>query len=303
MEFRQLTYLLAVAEEGHFARAAQKTRIAQPAISRQVIQLERELGERLLVRDRTGVRLTDAGRVFLPHARAALAAAQAGRDALASLRGLLTGQLRIGTVLPTHEGFVALIGRYRHQHPGVELRITENHTRPLIRSVLLGELDLALISLGPILGLHADLEAEQILAEPVVVAISPNHPLAARRSLTLRQLADEAIVTLPPGSGQREMLEIVSARAGFVPKITAESSDYPLLIELAAQGVGIAFVPLTAVAGNDSVALIQISRPRLERHLFLIWQQPNLSPAARAWLDQARTELKRPPLIADRLSS
>jgi DNA-binding transcriptional LysR family regulator len=301
MELRQLAYLVAVADEAHFTRAAQKTHIAQPAISRQVIQLERELGERLLVRDRTGVRLTDPGRAFLPHARAALAAAQAGRDALASLRGLLTGQLRIGTVLPGHDGLTALIGRYRHKHPGVELRLTEDHNRPLIRSVQTGELDLALIGLGPRLQLQADLQAEQVLAEPVVVAMTPDHPLAARRSLTLRQLADEAIVALPPGSGQREMLETLAP--GFVPRITAESSDIRLLIELAAQGVGIAFVPLSAVTANDSVAAVPISRPRLERWLFLIWQQPTLSPAARAWLDQARTELTRPTLIADRPSS
>lgn len=291
MELRQLAYLVAVAEEGHFTRAAQKTHIAQPAISRQVIQLERELGEQLLIRERSGVRLTAAGHSFLPHARAALAAVQAGRDALASLRGLLIGQLTIGTVQPIPAGLTPLLGEYRRAHPGVELRIIEDHTRPLIRAVRLGELDLALIGLGPDQQVDADLQAEEILVDPVVVLTKPDHPLATHRSLTLGQLAEEPMVGLPVGSGQREMIETAAATFGFSPRICAESGDVHLLVELAAQGIGIALVPRSAIPADHPAALIEISRPRLHRRLLLIWQHRALSPAARAWLDHARAKL------------
>lgn len=291
MELRQLAYFVAVAEEGHFTRAAAKTHIAQPAISRQVIQLERELGEQLLVRGPAGARLTEAGSGFLPHARAALAAVQAGRDALASLRGLLTGKLAVGTVLPAPSGLTTLLGRYREQHPGVELRLHEDHSRSLVRSVVRGELDFALIGLGPRQRVPEDVDAEQILTEAVVVAVSREHPLASRRSVTFGQLREEAMVTLPQDSGQREMIEAAAASAGFTPRITAESSDMRMLVELAANGVGIALVPRSAAGSDCDLAVLEISRPRLQRRMLLVWRSHTLSAAARVWLEDARTQL------------
>ena len=97
MELRQLEYFVAVAEEAHFTRAAQRLSIAQPAVSQQIRRLENELGERLFLRDRT-VALTEAGAALLPHARAALAEVARSREAIASLRGLLSGHLHLGLV-------------------------------------------------------------------------------------------------------------------------------------------------------------------------------------------------------------
>ena len=94
MELRQLAYFVAVVDEAHFTRAAERLRIAQPAVSQQIRRLETELGERLLHRDRRTVALTAAGEALLPHARAALAQVEHGRQAVAALRGLVTGQLR-----------------------------------------------------------------------------------------------------------------------------------------------------------------------------------------------------------------
>src|SRR5262245_63725912 len=100
MELRQLSYFVAVADERHFTRAAERVSVAQPAVSAQIRRLERELGEVLFHRDRRGVRPTAAGEAFLPHARAALGAVQRGRDTIASMRGLLSGGLRVGVVRP-----------------------------------------------------------------------------------------------------------------------------------------------------------------------------------------------------------
>jgi DNA-binding transcriptional LysR family regulator len=96
MELRQLAYFVAVVDEAHFTRAAERLRIAQPAVSQQIRRLEAELGERLLHRDRRNVALTSAGEALLPHARAALAQVEHGRQAVAELRGLVTGELRVG---------------------------------------------------------------------------------------------------------------------------------------------------------------------------------------------------------------
>lgn len=287
MELRQLAYFVAVAEEGHFTRAARRTHIAQPAISRQVIQLERELGERLLVRDSAGVRLTDAGDAFLPHARAVLAAAADGRDAVGALRGLLSGRLSVGTVLPAPGGLPGLLGSFRRQFPGVDLRVREDHTQPLLDAIRRSELDAALVGLGPRQQVPADLESRPIGSEPVVVALSAKHPLATRRSVALSQLRDEPMVTLPRESGQREMLESAATAAGFRPTITAESTDVGLLVALASEGIGVALVPASAATADDRLAVIGLSRPKLRRRMLLVSHRRTLSPAARIFLDQA----------------
>jgi DNA-binding transcriptional LysR family regulator len=131
MELRHLAYFLAVAQEGNFTRAADRALVAQPAISQQILRLERELGEKLFDRTSSGARLTEAGRVLLPHARAILAGADRARDALTSLQGLMTGRLALGSVQTPPTALAELLGRFRENHPGVQLSVREAHTEPL----------------------------------------------------------------------------------------------------------------------------------------------------------------------------
>src|SRR5581483_6091947 len=148
MELRQLAYFVAVAEEGHFTRAAQRLLIAQPAVSQQVRRLENELGEQLFLRDRA-VTLTEAGAALLPHARAALAQVAHGREAIAALRGLLGGHLHVGLVQPLPDRTVLrTIGRFQRAHPAVGVTLTEDETDALIEATLAGKLDAAFIGLG-----------------------------------------------------------------------------------------------------------------------------------------------------------
>lgn len=292
VELRQLTYFIAVAEEHHFTRAAERVHVAQPAVSHQVRRLERELGEDLIARRPAGAELTDAGRVFLPHARAALAATRSGRDAIAALRKLVIGRLAIGTVLPAPAQLTALLGDYRRAHPGVELRLREGHTTELLASLAQGGLDLAIVGVERQQAVGADLNSELISTEPVVLAVHRGHRLAERRAATLTQLRDEELVTLPRGSGQRSMLEAACQTAGFAPRITAETGDLAMLIDLAAQGVGAALVPRSVALGAPALAVIPITRPRLVRHTLLCWREETLSPAARVFLADARAWLR-----------
>src|SRR5688500_18703570 len=120
MELRQLAYFVAVVDEAHFTRAAERLHIAQPAVSQQIRRLEEELGERLLHRDRRTVTLTAAGEALLPHARAALAQVEHGRAAIAELRGLVTGHLRIGLVMPLPDRRVLrTMGAFGRRYPGI----------------------------------------------------------------------------------------------------------------------------------------------------------------------------------------
>jgi DNA-binding transcriptional LysR family regulator len=290
MELRHLAYFVAVAQEGNFTRAADRVMVAQPAISQQILRLERELGEKLFDRTPRRVRLTRAGRVLLPHARAILADADRARDALASLQGLTTGRLALGSVQSPPAVVARLLGRFRENHPGVALSVREDQSARLVDALHEGELDIALIGLALRQKPPTDLQARVIATEPVVVVVHRDHALAEKTSVALSQLRDQAMVTLPAGTGQRTMLDDAARAAGFSPHITAESNDMDLLVALAAERVGIAIVRASAAAGHDrDVATLSITRPRLGRRFALTWRENNLSPSARALIALAAT--------------
>lgn len=294
MELRQLAYFIAVAEEQHVTRAAARLSVAQPAVSQQIRRLEAELGEPLFLRTPRGVDLTDAGRTLLPHARATIAAARSGRDALAALRGLVRGRVAIGTVQPAPPALPRILGLFRHEHPGVELHVGEGHTRDLLAGVRDRELDIAIIGLDSRQPPPADLHHTTISTESVVLVVHPEHALAGRRSVSLAELRDEPMVTLPAGSGQRAMLEAAAHEVGIPLQITAESSDPRMLVELATHAVGVALVPSSVIRESDPCAVVALHRPRLERRTMLSWRDAGASPAARAFVEYARAHLAVP---------
>jgi DNA-binding transcriptional LysR family regulator len=282
MDLGQLSYFVAVAEEGQFTRAAMRVSVAQPAVSAQIGRLERELGERLFHRDPRAVRLTAAGRALLPHARAALAAAERGREEIASLRGLLRGRLTVGVAGPVDDRLAKTLGDFRRAHPAVEIVLTHHHNEPLLQAVASGEVDAAIVGLGaqPV---PPQVRTRVVAAEPLVLAVSRRDRLAGRKTVTLAQLREREFITLVRGSGLRTVLETASRKAGFSPQITAETGDLRSLVELVAEGLGVAALPRSAVDGAD-VAILKISRPTLLRRTALAWNEATGSPAGRAFL-------------------
>jgi DNA-binding transcriptional LysR family regulator len=258
MELRQLSYFVAVAEEEQFTRAAVRVSVAQPAVSAQIRRLEHELGEALFHRDQRAVKLTEAGGALLPHARAALAAAERGRDTIASMRGVLQGRLRIGVSGPVDHRFAETLGDFHRAHPAVEIRVTQQHN------------------------------------EPLVLAIRRGDPLSRRTTVLLTQLREQPMITLVRGSGLRTVLENACRDAGFVPRITAEAGELASLVELAAEGLGAAVVPRSAADGAD-LAILKITRPRLQRRTALAWNDAVTSPAGRAFLALADRRFDAPP--------
>src|SRR5215218_10664912 len=127
MELRQLQYVVAAADAGNVTRAAASVHVAQPAVSAQIRRLERELGEPLFHRDARGVTLTAVGEAFLPHARAALAAVERGRGAIASLQGLVVGRVDVGVSGPMDRRFAAALGEFTRSHPQIEVALREDN--------------------------------------------------------------------------------------------------------------------------------------------------------------------------------
>jgi len=305
MDLRQLEYLVAVVDDGGFTRAAERLHVAQPGVSAALRRLEAELGEQLLDRGARAVTPTAAGAALLPHARAALAAVAAGRDAVDELRGLVRGRVAIGvvTACPAIE-LAAPLAAFHAAHPGVEVSLEEDGSDRLVAGLRDGRLDLAVIGAhGPPL---AGLDTLTLVDEPLVAVVAPDDPLAGRgrggarrgggagrggtgrgggagRVVALTALRDRPLVMLPRGTGVRAAFEAGCAQAGFEPHVAFEASSPALVASLARRGLGAAIVARSMAALDPELAVVELTRPALRSRLELAWRADGpSSPAARA---------------------
>ena len=292
MELRQLEYLVAVAEEASFTRAAERLHVAQPGVSAQVRRLEAELGEALLDRSARTVRPTEVGAAVLPHARAALDAVAAVRLAVDEHTGLVRGQVAVGIVSAGAAPFLPdLLARFHRAHPAVRITLTEATAERLAAGLVAGELDIAVIAaVGP---LPEGLATQVVLDEALVAAVAHDHPLAGRAAIALADLQEHALISLPAGTGLRAGLDAAWARAGLRPQIALEASDPPMLAELAARGLGVAIVPESITTARPAeLHAIAITGPALRGRIELAWRAEGpSSPAARALIGDARAIL------------
>jgi DNA-binding transcriptional LysR family regulator len=289
MELRQLEYFVTVVEEGGFTRAAAKLHVAQPGVSAQIRQLERELGHDLL--DRTGrkVRLTEVGAAVLPYARAALAAVAGARLTVEEMTGLLRGRVTVGMVAAISAlDLPGLLADFHRDHPAVEITLAEADAEGLLEALQDGRVDLALISLWS--APQPGIATQVVIDQPIVAAVAPDDELAGRSSIPLADLRGRALIALPRGAGLRHLVEEACAAAGFRPHIAFEASEPYVLAELAGRGLGVALLPESAVRRAE-LHMIAIT-PRLRGRIALAWRSEGpVSPAARALIDRARRHL------------
>ena len=289
MELRQLAYVVAVAEEGGFTRAAARVHVAQPGVSAQIRQLERELGQELLDRSGRAVRLTDAGAAVLPYARAALRAIDDLRDVADEMAGLVRGRVRLGMVTSCGvPDMPLLLERFHRDYPGIDITLTEDNSDALVDQLREGSLDVALIA---VTRNNSDgLELKVIADEPIVGAVAYGEPLSDREEVGFAILEEHTLISMPVGSGLRTVLDETCTAAGVRPRIALEATNPRMLAELAARGLGVAIVPQsTARAHADTLHEFRIVRPSLRGRLALAWRaQGQRSTAARALIDLAR---------------
>ena len=244
MELRHLRYFRAVAEELHFGRAAERLHIAQPPLSQQIRQLERELAVTLLVRSTRKVELTPAGQTYLKRVVAILDAVdEAGGQAQRIAEGA-EGQLAIGCVgSATYSLLPRLVRALREELPGVDVSVRGEMLAPAqITALLAGEIDLAL--------LRPPIEQSGVLVETVrrdrlLAALPEGHPLAVRDELRVNDLRDEEFVA-HAGHGRSVMNSVLTAMcadAGFVPRVRHEVEETSTLVTLVSAGLGVAIVP------------------------------------------------------------
>ncbi|MEV0252397.1 LysR family transcriptional regulator [Nocardia sp. NPDC050712] len=295
MELRQLRYFVTVVEEANFTRAAARLHLTQPGLSAQIRQLERELGQPLLERGARAVTLTPVGAAVLPHARAALAAAEQVTRTVDEFTGLLRGQVRLGFVSGVAgENFdlPAVLAGFHADHPEVGISLGEHTSEAMLDALRHGDLDIALIgltgaALDPVFGVDI------VLDTGVVAAVAPDSD-PGRTAITLAELAERRLMCLPRGTGLRGVFERACATAGLAPEIAFEAANPGVLLQLAAHGLGTAVVPELTAAEADrfGVRTLDITDPTLRGQLGLVWRRDRPgSPATKVLLGQLRIAL------------
>jgi DNA-binding transcriptional LysR family regulator len=296
MELRQLEYFVTVSEEASFTKAAARLHVAQPGVSAQVRLLERELGQALLDRSGRMVRLTEAGAAVLPYARAALGAVDGAQQVVDELTGLVRGHVTVGMAgafSSPELDLPGLLADFHHDHPAVDITLSEAASDRLLEAVQAGRLDLAFAGLaGPP---PPGVAARVVVDQPLVAAVDRAHALAARKTITLRGLQERPLICLPRGTGLRSVFDDACTAAGFRPHVAFEASDPYMLGQLARRGLGVAILPESAATQPRHLHVLAITRPRLRGRLALAWRTEGpVSPAARALIGRARTVLGSP---------
>lgn len=250
MQFKRLRYFLAVAELLHFGRAAAQIGIAQPPLSQQIAKLESELGVKLFLRDRQSVHLTEAGRRFVPEARAVLERLETAYFAARELGDGESGRLEVGVIgTATYGNCIALVAAYRRAHPlvGVNVRMLTNAEQR--EGLLARRLDVGFMR--PFTG---DLQIERFEVERhrLAVALPSSHPLRRAAFVNAKALATEGFVLFERSRAVElhEAIFGVFKSAGFSPTIVAYGDEIHAVVALVAAGTGVALVPDVMARGK-----------------------------------------------------
>ncbi len=290
MDLRQLRYLVALAEARNFTRAAASEHIAQPALSQQIKRLEDELGLSLVARTTRRVTLTDAGELLVVRARRILAEIEAAENELEGVRGAETGHVKIGAMHTMGPIDLSIaIARFHEHHPQVGITVCEYSSGELSEMLRTDELDLAFLSVTERVESHG-LSLEEIISEELVVLLATEHPLSARTSIRMAELAHESFVSYRQGARLRELLFAAGREAGFEPRVMLESNESQRIRRLVSRGLGVAILPrFDAECPGAEIAIAALTQPALVRDITLAWREGRRhTPAASEFLELAR---------------
>ncbi|GAA2205411.1 LysR family transcriptional regulator [Nonomuraea monospora] len=246
MNLQQLRYVVALAEELNFGRAALREGVRQPPFSQQIGKLEEELGVRLFERTTRQVRLTAAGEAFVAEARTSLAHAELAAEAARRAGRGEAGRLAIGFVgSATNLTLPRVLRRFRARYPGVQVELRELTTAQQAEELRQGLLDVGLLH-APLAGPAAEVLSTRTVARELLLAALPSgHPLASRTPLLAAALAEEPFVMFPRryGSALYDQITGVARAAGFEPVIVQEAVQMQTIVGLVAAGIGVSIVP------------------------------------------------------------
>jgi DNA-binding transcriptional LysR family regulator len=295
MELRHIRYFVAVAEELHFGRAARRVRVSQPPLSRQIADLERELGVKLLIRSSHRVELTAPGVAFLNDSREILAAIERAKATARTVNTQPAGPLRIGFVKaigwPLKSSVIReVIGRYPRITPTLE----PGSTAEQLRALRSRQLDVAVIwETAPHSKRHADLDRLVLRKDPIDLAVPPGHPLARRRHVSMEHLATQVLITSHRSENPdaHDALITTLKRHRVSPQLLY--SDGSGIADLVAAGLGVCFISAASPhRGRSDIAIRPFHPPFMLAAMTMVWLRDNMLPALRGFLE-VLTELNR----------
>ncbi|WP_030916496.1 LysR family transcriptional regulator [Streptomyces sp. NRRL B-24720] len=295
MELRQLEHFIAVAEEQHFTRAAERVAVSQSGLSASIRSLEQELKTPLFSRTTRTVRLTEAGRALLVEAERTLAGARAAKDAVDAVRGLLRGTLTVGV-----EQCVAgvrvprLLAAFHREHPQMEIRLRQEGTSSLVDGVAGGRLDVAFaatVSAGEWRG-----ELIPLARERMVVLCAPGHRFAQALHVPFAELPGESFIDFHPDWGPRRAADEVFAAARVRRTVGLEVNDVHSLLELVREGLGIAVVPHHFSRKPEALGLVAVELDGADRPFYesvvVLPAAGAMSPGARSLMTLVRNDVR-----------
>jgi DNA-binding transcriptional LysR family regulator len=295
VELRQLRAFAAVAEELHFGRAAARLHMAQPPLSQQIKHLESDLGVPLLERTTRRVRLTNAGAVFLEHARRVLAEADRARESVLLTEVGERGEIRIGlTGVTTWRLLPRMTRAYRARYPLVRLELHPTvFSGAQLGALLDGAIDVGFLR-APV---PPPLASRVLLDEPLVAVLPEGHRLANRPSVRLADLAEEKFVCYPAGQGSslRDIAMRACTSVGFWPRVVQEAPDTYTVVALVGAAVGVALLPASAEKLQlDGVVFRPATGADLQAPITLAWRSADPSPVLAGFLTVAAAILPSP---------
>jgi LysR family transcriptional regulator, carnitine catabolism transcriptional activator len=285
VERKQLEYFLTIASHGSFTSAAHALQVAQPSLSYAIRVLEREMGAPLFRRLGRGVVLTSMGEAMVEPARRVLHDFTRLQSVAQRVTGLVSGRLDIMAVTTLAvDPLAAIIGAFRRQYPGVEFNVVDPENAAAVTDVVRrGQCELGLTERGiSTTGLEAlDLPEQEVLA-----VLPPTAATPASGSLSVAELAALDLVTTPPGTTTRSVLDSVLALEGAPPRVAVEITHRAAIVPLVLAGAGATLLPRSLARHAETLGAVVLElRPALSRRGVLVWPPGGLSPAGQAFVD------------------
>ncbi|MFN7250196.1 MAG: LysR family transcriptional regulator [Anaerobacillus sp.] len=271
MELRQIQYFIEVAKREHVTDAANMLHVAQSAVSRQIFNLEQELGVELFIREGRNVKLTPIGRVFLEHMKEAVQVIDNAKREVEEFLDPERGTIRIGFpssmanyTLPT------VISVFREKHPLVKFKLIQGTYHYLTDAVVNGEIDIAV--LGPVPKDEKKLKSVVLFQERFVALLPSNHHLSGNRTISLSQLREDQFVLFPNGFILREIVVNACKQNGFLPDVSFEGQDIDAIKGLVSAGLGVTLIPeITLIDSHPrSTVKVHITDPEVTRSVGII---------------------------------
>ncbi|HEY4552949.1 MAG TPA: LysR family transcriptional regulator [Bacillaceae bacterium] len=271
MELRQIQYFIEVAKREHMTDAADALHVAQSAVSRQIVNLEAELGVNLFIREGRNIRLTPIGRMFLEKMEQAMDVIEQAKREIEECLDPERGTVRIG--FPSSLAAYLLpsvISAFRKSHPLVKFQLHQDAYRNLVDSVLKGDIDMAI--LGPLPLEERRVKSEILFVENIVALLSSSHPLAKKPSLSLSELRKDSFVLSPRGYILRDIVVQACRQFGYEPAIMFEGQDIDAIKGLVSAGLGVTLLPEITLVDSlpRATVKIPIKEPVVTRNVGVI---------------------------------